>query len=708
MPAASSIDRFFHFSLWGMVACGFLAIAGAGFLDPLTIGVAGAGILLRLAMVLGLAAVTIPASLLNILTIAYIGFYPIDYHWFAQDFLTATLRLLLFVVLVRILSARSERDYLLTAVLSLLEILAAALVSVQANFFVCLGLYLVFGVATLTSAEMRRAARRPGKIATRNVPRRVSWRLAVLAGSVSAGVLVLTAVLFFLLPRTARAALQHLAAHGAFVPGFSNEVNLGNTGDLRIDRTPVMRVRFFNQNGRLETRWRGNALVEFDGKRWFNVPQPEREIAAGVGGAIIASDDQRQRMDGYRVMYRVDLQPLGTSSLFLAGRPEHIRIAAPVIYRNPFGGYRMDGRILSGVRYDVSSFFEGPKPDFDVPGSPVPDAIRLQYLRLPPIDPRIPTLARSLTEGMNGHAEQARAIERHLRTAYRYALALPKEASRDPLASFLFERREGHCEYFASAMAVMLRWQGIPARVVTGFLGGEYNPVSGMYIVRASDAHSWVEAWLPGRGWVEYDPTPADPNPRSATALGRLFSRIAWYLDAADLFWHDWVISYDLGRQLFLADQIGESSRRASVSWVAGLVETVQTVSERVAHESRTRGPGAAGILLLLAAAVFGGPRLWRKLRLRFRVRRLLDGHGSTDEVTAVYARFLELMQARGYSKPAWYTPAEFAHTLRATECGSLAEAFTRAYQDARFGGKLDAVPKVSALLEELERSPAR
>ena len=90
---------------------------------------------------------------------------------------------------------------------------------------------------------------------------------------------------------------------------------------------------------------------------------------------------------------------------------------------------------------------------------------------------------------------KARAIERHLRHDYGYTLELPPETVRDPLANFLFVRKKGHCEYFASAMAVMLRTLGIPSRVVTGFQSGVFNPLTGWQVVRASDAHSWVEAW---------------------------------------------------------------------------------------------------------------------------------------------------------------------------------------------------------------------
>jgi len=129
-------------------------------------------------------------------------------------------------------------------------------------------------------------------------------------------------------------------------------------------------------------------------------------------------------------------------------------------------------------------------------------------------------------------------LQEYLRDHYRYTLHLPATVQKDPLANFLFERKEGHCEYFASAMAVMLRGLGIPARVVNGFRGGEFNDLSGQYLVRARDAHSWVEAYFPRHGWVSFDPTPASSLPLSKGG----WNRVSLYLDAMTSFWRKWIV----------------------------------------------------------------------------------------------------------------------------------------------------------------------
>ena len=210
MPrSAAAVEKFFQLSLLGLVASGFLAVAGSGYLDTATTLLTTAGLLLRAAMTVGWVRLNISDRAVTILTIAYIGFYPLDYQFLSRDFLTVTVHFVFFLAVVKILTAKTNRDYLYTAVIALLELLAAALLSIQLNFFLFLGLFLLFSIATLTSGEIYRAIeiveRRSGQIA-RRPSRRLSPRLAALTVMVTIGVLALTSGLFFLLPRTANAA----------------------------------------------------------------------------------------------------------------------------------------------------------------------------------------------------------------------------------------------------------------------------------------------------------------------------------------------------------------------------------------------------------------------------------------------------------------------------------------------------------------------
>jgi protein-glutamine gamma-glutamyltransferase len=697
---APSVERFFQLSLLGLVGSGFLAVAGSGYLDVPTLILTVAGLLARAAFILGWLRFEIPDRLVTVLTIAYIGFYPLDFQFVSGEFLPATLHFVFFLAVMKILTARTNRDYLYTAAISVLELLAAALISVQLNFFIFLGCYLLFAVAALTSAEIRRSASEAGQIARSGSRRRLNPRLAALTALLTAGVLVLTGCLFFLLPRTAHAALRRLASHGYYLPGFSNEVTLGQIGEIKLQSSIVMHVRVYNRDGRLDAKWRGTSLSEFDGRRWANLTQRADIMRVRSDGMVLLAEDWQRLRRGTRVTYRVDLNPLDTDTLFLAGTPEFLTVNAASILRTSGDGYRLGMGANGGLRYDVHAYLEDENDPPSAHLIELPPPLASRYLQLPAIDPRIPRLARDAAAGRIGAMATARAVERYLRTNYGYTLQLLSQEVRDPIAYFLFDRRKGHCEYFASAMTIMLRTLGIPSRMVTGFQGGTFNPVSGMYIVRTSDAHSWVEAWIPGHGWTTFDPTPPDPS----AGRSNLWTPLSMYFDAADTFWQDWVLSYDLGRQMLLADRMGRSSRNFGVDWFSRFEIPAPDLNRR-AWLIRNSGWVVAA-LALLALMVLTGPKLWRLLVMRLMVRRLRQGHGSEADATRLYGRFLELFRERGYSKPSWFTPTEFVRTLRGGEAAQLAVEFTSAYQDLRFGGKTDAARRLSVLLGQIEALP--
>ena len=326
----------------------------------------------------------------------------------------------------------------------------------------------------------------------------------------------------------------------------------------------------------------------------------------------------------------------------------------------------------------------------------------MEALELPPLDERIPRLALDMTAGLATPEERARALERRLRHDYGYTLELLPAPVADPLATFLFVRKKGHCEYFASAMAVMLRTLGIPSRVVTGFLGGVYNPMTGWQVVRASDAHSWVEAWLPRRGWVTFDPTPPDPSPASAG----LWTRAGLVLDAADQFWQDWVVGYDFERQITLAARMQESGRNLRFPWLGDCAP--RTMEIECARAARAYVVEILILFALAAVAILYGPSLLRKLRADLRVRRAQRGEAQASDATLLYERMLRVLERRGLQKPPWLTPAEFARVLPPSELAMLVEDLTGAYNEFRFGGRRDAAPRMVRLLRRIETLESR
>ena len=693
-------QKFFELSLLSMVACGYLAVAATGYLDLPTVLLTGLAYLLRLLMVAGLVRLQVPAKAVAALTLAYIGFFPIDYQFVSRGFLEATIHLVFFLAALKIITATSSRDYFFLAIIGFLELLAAAVISTKLDFFVFLGLFLLSSVAALMSSEILRSMRKSEGVA-RGGLRKMEIKLGVLAVSASIAVLLLTAGLFLVLPRTAHAAFRYLVSERYHLPGFSGEVTLGQIGRIKNDSSSIFHVRLFSGASNLQAKWRGAALSNFDGRRWSTPPGHARIVRLVRGQAIVATDQQRRQGRG-RIAYTVDLKAINSDTLFIAGLPEAIYLEQSTLIRTDSDTYQLGFLPAEGVRYHVFSFQEL-DPPLEAPAkTAISEEVRARYLQLPPLDQRIPALAREITDNLPSVLARARSLEEYLKSQYAYTTELPSHEPPDPLAFFLFERRKGHCEYFASAMTVMLRSLGIPARLVNGFQSGIYNPITKLYVIRAADAHSWVEAYVPGQEWITFDPTPPDPNPPSQG----LWAKLALWVDTAQTYWQDWVLGYNLNRQLFLAGQLGQSSRNFRVRWLDSLVA-------RAGKELKTAGAffkehwGAAAALALLAAAmVWFGPKTLSALRNRHRAQRARRGRASSIDATVLYGRMLKSLEARGYQKPPWSTPAEFSSSLRDSEIRPLVEQFTAAYNALRFGGRSAAAPVMASVLARLERSP--
>jgi protein-glutamine gamma-glutamyltransferase len=627
-------------SLLGLALGGYLAMAGAGYFDSATLLWTGIGLA-------GLLAVC------------------------------------------GVLGGGVRRWYVVVVIFAFLELVAAALVSANLTFFFFLAAFLLLLVATLASAEIRRSTRARLVVARGGLDR-FAPRLGHLSLLIAFGILALTAGLFFVLPRTAHFAFSRFLAERGRLPGFSNEIRLGQIGSILRRSSPAMHVRVVGAAGRPATKWRGAVLVSFDGKNWRAARGDARHLPVDDGLAILVDDAQR-RLTGARITYEIQLEPIAAEALFFAGTPEVLWVNSPSVTRSSSGIYRLDPAPRERLRYGAISYLDRPLPASREPG---------EGLALPALDPRIAVLARRITAGASTDEARAFALEQYLRTNFTYTLELPDEETTDPLANFLFERRKGHCEYFASALAVMLRTLGIPSRLATGFDGGALNPISGWYVIRASDAHSWVEAWLPNRGWTTFDPTPPARAPQQQAWLARFM----FYMDAAEMFWQEWVVGYDLERQVTLAARMQSSSRvlgsrwldRFHFAWLRGRSATMDA--------ARKYGGPVLGVGLSVLALWFAAPVVQRRLRTRTRLKMVQRGEAVASDATLLYGQMLHLLRRRGYRKPVWLTPSEFLCTLPASPAAELVASLTTAYHALRYGGDREAAPRMAALLEELGR----
>jgi hypothetical protein len=312
-----------------------------------------------------------------------------------------------------------------------------------------------------------------------------------------------------------------------------------------------------------------------------------------------------------------------------------------------------------------------------------PPEIKTRFLQLPRLSPRITDLALSITREAKTPYEQIMSVEQHLISNYRYSLDVGMEDGLNPLEDFLFRRKTGYCEHYATAMVIMLRTLGIPARLVTGFLPGEWNEFGGYYRVRQQDAHAWVEVFFPQSGWITFDPTPtvgADGPVPIWRTLGSL-------IDSVRLKWDRFVIQYSFRDQIAVAQTIRNWSESLRSS-AAHLIEALHGWAAKGTARSidtgrRFIGPVMAVSLLGLCLTLLG-------MRI-YKMYRSTDVETvPTHVIVKMYARMLRFLASQGFKKAKTCTPLEFSKRIAVEweNGGHFVTPLTELYCRVRYGGK--------------------
>jgi transglutaminase-like putative cysteine protease len=727
-------EHFFRAALFFLVLTSVLTLVSTGKLDLFTTIVAPLAILYKGFRWWRGNPAELQQSTATRLVLAYVIVFPIDALFVSRNLvagaantplyaaLLAAVHFLLFVTIVRLYSATTDRDAIFLAMLSFASLLASAVFTVDTNFFFLFVVYLLFAVATFLGLEIRRSAFGavfPPIHAEASRERRFYRAISLAAVTVAIGAILIGSLLFFFFPRFSAGYFARTGFQPSLMTGFTDSVELGRIGEIKKDNSVVMRVQTGAPVNYPMLRWRGIALSTFDGRRWYSQEKWHDLRASRQDGWVTFATpfDMKAPIAG-QLRFIVLLQPLASDAIFAPAQVLQLRgnfsndagtyygtARASALGIDSAGSIYNPSRNFSQIRYEGLSLLPVARPpNARFAGTDYPNDIRNTYLQLPQdMDPRIPELARKITVSAGNPFDKSIILENYLRRNYGYTLNLAGKPGADPLAQFLFVTKAGHCEYFASAMAVMLRTLGIPSREVNGFLPGEFNDVAGDYIVRASDAHSWVEAYFPGSGWVTFDPTPA-----AAGSEGGLFSRLNLYLDWMQLNWNEWVVNYDWAHQILLAKNVKQNStdysesvrqwfRRTQDRAMSGLTEWQRT------HSSlRLLFPLA--LVLLLVILRFDWIRsLIRWLSLSAQMWRPAAERNNPQLASRLYNELLNVLQKRGYARKETQTPGEFAASFAPQPAVSTAiQEFTSLYTQARFGGAPCDAFRLRALLEQI------
>lgn len=603
----------------------------------------------------------------------------------------ALAHLIVFLSAVKLIQVKKDRDWVFLYLISFFEVLLAAGLSFSPVFIVTLTLYLLTSISAITAFEIQKARRAVAITETRLlVPpdsrvfkrnKRFQWRnteafrLPFVAVGLLLFIFILALPLFLIAPRSGAALLTRTGGGPSNFIGFSESVTLGQIGELKQDNAVVMRVRVPFDATR-DIHWRGVALDEFTGQGWKKSAEARKIVGEQRlierGFFQFGTTDTVSRLTTQTFF----LEPNESSVLFVASRPVAIQGDLPFVRIDNEGALQTRRHEMDRIIYKAISDTEQP------PAEKLRNDLRnyssayYRYLQLPDkLDPRIGKLATQMM--INGEAfnryDAARAIESQLQRNYGYSLQM-KAGGPDPLADFLFNVKTGHCEYFATAMTVMLRTHGIAARVVNGFLSGEYNDAAGAYTVRQSDAHSWVEVYFPETdAWVTFDPTPSAGR-TSESSVG-VTAQLQKYVEAMELLWFQYVVGYDKQEQRSLATSIhgvvfdyGRIASDSLTSLRGYLPDNILSLVLLVI------------IVILLGSLVFLIRRIWR-LGWR-RSFGGTDDDGRNYSNVAFYERLITLMAERGFRRDRHVTPLEFAHEVGMAEV----DVITEAYNKVRYG----------------------
>lgn len=608
----------------------------------------------------------------------------------------------------RLYHRRSALDHQHIAVLAIIHLLAATILSNGLDYALVFLLYVVATPWILAlnhlRGELESQHALPGATITDGPsPEAVGWMQRRLVGGgflagtalLSLPLFLVTALFFLLFPRVGIGFLSLGDGDPESVVGFGDDVELGGFGVIRDDPTVVMRVTPVPMPANPPDYWplrmRGTSFDHYEAGHWTRALDDEERLV-DIGERFML---RRRPLSGDTHL-SVLVDPLEDPVVFLPPRTVAIDVA-PRVESGVITYRRLELRSGLDLRYqepdglpfayetiaavDDRSYSSGtgtwtaPRHDQELT-----DAERAAYLQLPPNQDRIEALAREVVGDAVEPTAMAEAIERYLHSrAFTYTLAQPDTRGRDPLHVFLFEARAGHCEYFSSAMAVMLRTVGVPTRNVAGFLGGQYNRFGEYYGIRNGDAHSWVEVYLDG-DWRTFDPTPPARG-LSGPVEVPVLSPFREMMDALRTAWQRRIVGYDLRSQVAGLRAIGRFFRSMGV--LGGDDPGASDDAELSALSSRSRGA------TLLATASFG--LIGLAIALAWRRRGKPRGELLSPDALRAQAlyRAMERRLARvGVPRPAARTPTRHAQALAAEgRAGAeVVTGITDAYVAARFG----------------------
>ncbi len=695
-----NLDAAFRLSSILLATSGFVGLVLTGELPAWLAVAGGAALAAGLAHALGYGPAwglfTLSQQTWTGLMIAAFLFMFADLFWISGDLLPAGIHFLVALMVQKLFTLRARKDFLHLYAISLMELLGAAALTLELWYAAVFAAYLLTAIWTLLLYHLRSEAEeaQAADVAARATaqarqPGTITSRFFWSTNGIAIGALCLTLLIFIVTPRIGAGFFEKNRGDLIRMSGFSEKVDLGMVGSVKLDNTVVMRVEFPDHKGPLTERtyFRGASYDAYDGRSWSNTLHDRQPLARSLEGEFVVAAD---RLPGSSIGLRQDIlvEALDTSVLFGVPFVESVKGAFSAVQVDGMGDVSLPFVPATRFQYGVRSIpTRVSGDDRGNTHADYPESLRRRFLQLPAVGQRVAELARQIVQPAASPYDMAAAVERHLKQSYQYSLDLGTTPTVNPIEDFLFVRKTGYCDHYATAMVVLLRTLGIPSRLATGFAEGEWNDVGGYYTVRQRDAHAWVEVYFPNSGWVTFDPTPnvplALPHP--------LVVRAGKVLDSIRLKWDRFVIRYSFRDQVAMARGVREQGEAVRVRVAARFVTLLRWGTElraRIAHIGQS--PGwlmAGGAIVFCALASFVLARRFRQGNW-WKPRRVSGPTAQHLAALKIYNRMLQLLRSRGLTKAPGMTPLEFADKIarERMEASQFVTPLTELYCRVRFG----------------------
>jgi transglutaminase-like putative cysteine protease len=460
-----------------------------------------------------------------------------------------------------------------------------------------------------------------------------------------------------------------------------------------------MRVEFPGKAGPpVNMYMKGTTLDHYDGRNWRRTKSAKKKIEMDISGVIHSAPKTKGRLS----KQLITLEPLDTDIIFAATPWSRLKGDFAAVLTDDSGTLYMKNKRYSRSTYSAWSRMDGREiADLNL-------AELERYLQLPPTNiedtKKIRAFAALLTEAEPDNYQKARKIEDFLRHNYRYTLNPEKGQGKTPLEDFLFYAKEGFCEHYATSMAIMLRTLGIPARVVTGYVQGQWNDYGNYLLLRQRDTHSWVEAYLPYKlpskgsaavaasskkldnvsaraAWIRFDPTASQGR-----VGARETSSFALYMDSLKWRWTKTIVNYSMTDQIKASITLRHKTIGLRL-WFRSLADKLPGLKSNASNGQTA--PLALALILMASALI-----------IIIINKKQTKGHIKTPEF---YLEMQRILKKKGLERSAFETPMEFARRSRSKEVEEITGFFQiRRYRQAALSAKDKA--KLKALMIKIKK----